>query len=122
MSSEDALKRALLNRVIKKRILQKREENRQNNASYTISSFIGNYVRRKQREKEADAFEKIRERLINRQVRQNYFLDLKARTPKTLESGKTIIPYNVLTEALIQMKNRIQAKWKLEALKRRKKT
>jgi hypothetical protein len=120
MNPENTIKTALLNRVIKKRILKKREENRQNNASYIISAFIRSNLRRKQREKEADAFEKLRERIINKQIRKNYLLDLKAQNPTTTKSGKTIIPYDVLTEALKQREKNKQAKWKLEALQRKK--
>ena len=120
MNPENTIKTALLNRVIKKRILKKREENRQNNASYIISAFIGSNLRRKQREKEAVAFEKIRESILNKQIRKNYLLDLKAQNPTTTKSGKTIIPYDVLTEALKQREKNKQAKWKLEALQRKK--
>ena len=120
MNPENTIKTALLNRVIKKRILKKREENRQNNASYIISAFIGSNLRRKQREKEADAFEKLRESILNKQIRKNYLLDLKAQNPTTTKSGKTIIPYDVLTEALKQREKNKQAKWKLEALQRKK--
>lgn len=120
MNPENTIKTALLNRVIKKRILKKREEIRQNNASYIISAFIGSNLRRKQREKEAEAFEKIRESILNKQIRKNYLLDLKAQNPTTTKSGKTIIPYDVLTEALKQRERNKQAKWKLQGLQRQK--
>ena len=74
----------------------------------------------KKRGKEAEAFEKLRESIINNQIRKNYLLDLKAQNPTTTKSGKTIIPYDVLTEALKQREKNKQAKWKLESLQRKK--
>ncbi len=60
MNPENTIKTALLNRVIKKRILKKREENRQNNASYIISAFIGSNLRRKQKGKRSRSIWKIK--------------------------------------------------------------